>query len=145
MLRKAHPVAGIIALLTIISFWCSTLFVELFASLESVVLVKNAILWGLLLLIPALALTGASGFSLAQGRSGTLITNKRKRMPFIALNGLLILVPAAFYLANKANLGEFDNAFYFVQLIELIAGATNVILLIRSAREGRKLVNKRQK
>lgn len=141
MLRKAHPIAGIIALLTIVSFWCSTLFVELFASLDSVVLVKNVILWGLLLLIPALALTGASGFSLAQGRSGALITNKRKRMPFIALNGLFILVPAAFYLTNKANLGEFDNAFYFVQLIELMAGATNVILLVRSAREGRRLVN----
>ena len=46
-------------------------------------------------------------------------------MPIIALNGLFILVPAAWYLAGKAAAGEFDSTFYMVQSVELIVGATN--------------------
>lgn len=144
MLKKIHPISGIVALLTIATFWLSTAFVELFASRESVTLVKTAIPWGLLLLIPALALTGGSGFKLSQGRRVGLVAKKLKRMPFIALNGLLILVPAALYLASKARLGEFDTGFYIVQAIELVAGAANIVLIIRSAKDGQKLTKNRK-
>ena len=144
MLKKIHPISGIVALLTIATFWLSTAFVELFASQESVTLVKTAIPWGLLLLIPALALTGGSGFKLSQGRRVGLVAKKLKRMPFIALNGLLILVPAALYLASKARLGEFDTGFYIVQAIELVAGAANIVLIIRSAKDGQKLTKNRK-
>ena len=34
-----------------------------------------------------------------------------------------MLIPAAFYLSYKAQLGQFDTAFYAVQAIELIAAA----------------------
>ena len=144
MLKKIHPIAGIIALLTIATFWLSTVYVELFAAQESVILVKTAIPWGLLLLIPALALTGGSGFKLSQGRRVDLVAKKLKRMPFIALNGLLILMPAALYLASKTNMAEFDTTFYLVQGIELVAGATNMFLIILSAQEGKKLTKNRK-
>ena len=144
MLKKIHPIAGIIALLTIATFWLSTVYVELFAAQESVILVKTAIPWGLLLLIPALALTGGSGFKLSQGRRVDLVAKKLKRMPFIALNGLLILMPAALYLASKASMAEFDTTFYLVQGIELVAGATNMFLIILSAQEGKKLTKNRK-
>jgi hypothetical protein len=37
-----------------------------------------------------------------------------KRMPFIAANGLLVLIPCAFYLASKASSGAFDAGVYVV-------------------------------
>jgi hypothetical protein len=53
---------------------------------------------GLYILIPAIAATGGSGFFLSMTRKGRLVDAKKKRMPFIAANGLLILVPAAIFL-----------------------------------------------
>ena len=67
MIKIIHPAAGVVALLTIATFWLSTALSELFASEAIVTTVKNAIPWGFLLLVPALAATGGSGFALAKG------------------------------------------------------------------------------
>ncbi len=67
MPRIIHPVAGLIALLTIATFWISAAVTELFASDAAVAAVKTAVPWGFILLIPALAITGGSGFALAKG------------------------------------------------------------------------------
>jgi hypothetical protein len=79
----------------------------------------------LLLLIPALAVAGGSGFVLAKGHRAGLIGAKAKPMPLIAANGILVLIPAALFLASKARAGEFDAMFYVVQALELAAGAVN--------------------
>lgn len=142
MVKILHPIAGTLALVTILVFWISTAAVELFGSTAAVIAVKTAIPWGLLLLIPALAATGGSGFMLAKTRQGNLINAKRKRMPFIAANGLLVLVPSALYLASRAAAGELDSAFYGVQALELIAGATNIALLALNMRDGLRLTRK---
>lgn len=134
--RLIHPIAGVIAMLTIATFWLSTALSELFAAEATVVAVKTAIPWGFLLLVPALAATGGSGFALAKGQRSGLVGTKQKRMPFIAANGLLVLIPAALYLASKARAGQFDTAFYAVQVIELIAGAVNLTLLGLNMRDG---------
>jgi hypothetical protein len=139
MSKIIHPVAGGIALLTIASFWLSTVLSELLASEATVAAVKSAIPWGFLILIPALAATGGSGFALAKGRRAGLVRAKAKRMPFIAANGILILVPAALFLAYKASHGEFDVAFYGVQGLELVAGAVNITLLGLNMRDGLKM------
>ena len=139
MLKLIHPVAGALALLTIATFWLSTALSELFASPATVVVVKTAIPWGFLLLIPALAAAGASGFVLAKGRRAGPIGAKLKRMPFIAANGLLILIPSALFLASKARAGSFDASFDAVQAIELLAGATNIALLSLNMRDGLKM------
>ena len=136
MLKIIHPLGGAIALVTIATFWLSTAAVELFGSEAVVVAVKTAIPWGFLLLIPALAAAGGSGFTLAAGRRGGLIGAKLRRMPFIAANGVLILIPSALYLAMKARAGEFDGGFYAVQALELAAGATNIALLALNMRDG---------
>ena len=60
-------------------------------------------------------------------------------MPFIAGNGLLILIPSALFLASKANSAEFDAIFYAVQALELGAGAANIILLGLNMRDGLKI------
>mgnify|MGYP003123910053 FL=1 len=136
MMKFLHPVAGALALATIMTFWMSTAVSELFASPQVVTAVKTAIPWGFLLLVPALMAAGISGFRLAKGRGGAMIARKRKRMPFIAANGLLILMPAAFFLAHKAEAGAFDAVFYGVQGVELLAGAVNIALLGLNMRDG---------
>ena len=144
MLKIVHPVAGMIATLTIATFWLSTAISELFLSEAAVVAVKTAIPWGFLILIPALAATGGSGFVWSKGQRQGLVGAKLKRMPFIALNGLLILIPAALFLASKARAGEFDTTFYVVQAVELIAGAANLTLLGMGMRDGLRLTQWRR-
>ena len=136
MLKRIHATAGAIALLTIAIFWLSTAVSELFASVAAVTFVKTAIPWGFLLLIPALAAAGGSGFRLSKGRRGGLVGAKARRMPVIAANGLLVLVPSALFLAWKARQGMFDGPFYAVQALELLAGAFNIFLLGRNMRDG---------
>lgn len=136
MTRIIHPVAGAIALLTIASFWLSTVFSELIGSEALIVSVKTAIPWGLLWLIPALVTAGGSGFVLSKGSRAGVIGVKLKRIPFIAANGLLVLIPCALFLAFKARAGELDTAFYAVQALELVAGATNLTLLGLNMRDG---------
>jgi hypothetical protein len=139
MTKIIHPVAGTIALLTIATFWLSTAVSELFASPAAVIAVKTAIPWGFLLLIPALIAAGGSGFAVANGRQAGLVGAKRRRMPLIAANGILILIPSALFLAFKAKAAEFDTGFYAVQVLELIAGAANITLLGLSMRDGFKM------
>lgn len=139
MTKIFHPLAGAVAILTIATFWLSTALSELFASEATVAAVKTAIPWGLLLLIPALMVTGGSGFALAQGRRAGVVSAKIKRMPLIAANGLLVLIPSALFLASKARAAEFDAAFYAVQALELIAGAANIALLGLNVRDGLKM------
>ena len=142
MPKLIHPIAGVIAMLTIATFLTATLFSELFGSAATVAEVKTAIAWGLLLLVPAVALTGGSGVIRAKGRRSGLVGVKLKRMRIIAGNGVVVLVPAALFLAWKALSGQFDAAFYAVQALELAAGATNLALLGLSMRDGLKMTGR---
>ncbi len=113
MTRRIHPVAGTLAQLTILTFWLSTALSELLGSEATITAVKTAIPWGFLLLVPALAAAGGSGFALAQGRR-----------------------------ASKARNAEFDAAFYSVQAVELIAGAANITLLALNMRDGLRMTGR---
>jgi hypothetical protein len=139
MLSKIHPIAGLIAFLTILTFWLSTVTSELFGSRELIVEVKEGIPWGFLILVPALATTALSGIRLAGSSSHPAIVKKRRRMPIIAGNGLLILIPASLCLAKLASAGDFGALFYGVQAIELIAGALNLSLMSLNIRDGIRL------
>lgn len=137
MISRIHLVAAIVATLSIVSFFTATLFVELFGSVESIAEVKRLIVSpGLFILIPAMAITGGSGFVSAKGMRGGLIANKLKRMPFIVANGILVLVPCAIFLNQWASVGLFDMRFYVVQGVELVAGAINLILMGLNIRDG---------
>lgn len=139
MIKSIHPISGAVAFLTIASFWLSTLAVELFGTETQIIAVKTAIPWGLLVLVPAMAAVGGSGFARAGKRRGGVLGAKARRMPIIAANGVLVLIPAALFLAAKARAGELDGIFYTVQVIELIAGATNLTLMSLSIRDGLRL------
>lgn len=135
--KRVHLLAGLTASLTIAVFLLATLVVELSGTDASVATVKSLIvLPGLFVLVPAIAATGASGFLLARSRRGRLVEAKTKRMPFIVANGLLVLLPCAIVLDRWASAGAFGAAFYWVQGIELLAGAANLALMGLNVRDG---------
>ncbi|USG62571.1 hypothetical protein NBZ79_06230 [Sneathiella marina] len=136
MKTKIHATAGIIGFLIIGIFWTSTVLSELFGSYEDIASVKTAILQGMFILIPALMIAGGSGMVMGQRRTDIPAVSKKKRMPFIVANGLLVLVPAAIYLQSKASVGDFDGIFYTIQGVELVAGAANFILMGLNIRDG---------
>ncbi|MGH1538464.1 MAG: hypothetical protein ACRBDX_10550 [Gammaproteobacteria bacterium] len=143
MKRTVHLIAAILATLCIATFFTTTIIVELFGSPESIATVKSLIVTpGLFILIPAIAITGGSGFSLFKGKKGGLAENKKKRMPFIGLNGLLILLPCAIFLDQWASVGAFYSKFYVVQGLELLAGAVNLRLMGKNMRDGLKMTGK---
>jgi hypothetical protein len=130
MILIIHRFTAPIAILCIALFFSATIFVELYGSAESIATVKSLIVWpGLFILVPAIALTGGSGFALAKSRKGKLVQQKKKRMPFVGANGILVLIPCAILLDLWASAGVFDAYFYVVQGIELLAGAINLILM----------------
>lgn len=140
MKKRVHSIASMLATMTIATFFLSTIAVELFGTHEAVAFVKNLIVVpGLFILVPAIAAAGATGQTLSKSRRGKPVDAKKKRMPFIAANGLLILIPCAIVLDGWASEGKFDGMFYLVQGVELLAGAVNLTLMSLNIRDGRKL------
>ena len=136
MKTRIHAFAGAIGFLTIFVFWTSTVVSELFTSHDTIATVKQMILYGMFILIPAMAIAGGSGMAMGRRRKDTPALAKMKRMPLIAANGLFLLLPSAFYLAWKAGAGSFDTWFYTVQAVELIAGGANLFMMGLNIRDG---------
>lgn len=96
MPKIIHRIGGFVAPFCIVLFWTSTVFVELFGLPATVAQLKSLIVTpGLWILIPATAMAGGSGMFMGRSRSGRLVDTKKKRMPFIAANGLLVLNDAS--------------------------------------------------
>ena len=142
MKTRIHAAAGAIALVTVSAFWLSTVTVELLGDAAAITTVKNYVLAGMAVLIPAMILAGVSGFSLGKGWKSPVVARKKWRMRIIAANGLLVLVPSALLLSSLAAAGRFDSLFTIVQTIELVAGATNIALLSLNMRDGLSLRRK---
>lgn len=143
MPKRAHLIAGILAPLCLATFFLSTVLVESFGSQAAVAQLKSLIVSpGLWIMIPAIAAAGGSGIYLGRSRKGRLVDAKKRRMPFIAANGLLVLVPCAIVLDRWAAAGSFDTAFHVVQAVELIAGATNFVLMGLNVRDGLRLAGR---
>lgn len=136
MKRRIHAAAGVFSFLFIASFWSATVFSELFLSQSAITGVKVAVTYALIAFIPCMAITGATGFAMGGKSAFPTLVGKRRRMPIIGANGLLILIPAALYLSIKAQAGEFDTWFYVVQGLELVAGAINLFLMGLNIRDG---------
>ncbi len=139
MKHRIHAVAAMLTLLFLAAFWMSTVVSELFLSASAVAQVKIAIAYALWGFLPVMMLTAASGFLMGGKGRHPLLLAKRRRMPFIAINGLLILVPAAVFLSLRAQAGLLDRAFYGVQALELAAGAANLALIGLNIRDGLRL------
>jgi hypothetical protein len=136
VLRILHILGGIIAFITILTFLLSSARVEFFGNAISIAHVKVRIAYALLLLVPAIAIAGATGFSLSGPNPKGLAAKKASRMKIIAGNGILVLVPAALFLAWKAVAHEIDTTFMIVQSIEYLAGIINLGLIGMNIRDG---------
>jgi asparagine N-glycosylation enzyme membrane subunit Stt3 len=78
--HKIYVAISIIAMLCIATFFTSTVIVELFGREEMIVKVKGLILMpGLFILIPAMAATGGTGFSLSKTKKSPLVDSKEKQ------------------------------------------------------------------
>lgn len=97
---------------------------------------------GLLVLVPSMAVAEGTGFKLLGNRTGALALRKKRRMMVIGPNGLLVLIPCAFYLASLAANGQFTSTFYVVQAIELVAGLVNLTLMGLNIRDGLRLTGR---
>jgi len=142
-IRRLHLAAGMVAFLAILAFWISTAVSELSGDVGMILAVKRAILWGMLLLIPTMIIAGANGFRLARTSTAPLARAKLRRMPIIAGNGLLVLLPAALFLAGRTAQGRFDATFVAVQALELLAGGINIALMALNIRDGLALTGRR--
>lgn len=138
-LRRLHAGAGSLAFLIIAGFQAATIIAEASGDRPAIAAVKVSIAWLLLLLVPTLATTGASGARLAGHWRNPLIAAKLRRMKMAAANGLLVLVPCALFLASRASSGRFDTTFAAVQAIEIVAGLINLWLLGANIRAGLQL------
>ena len=142
MITRVHAAAGVIGFLTILTFWTSTVASELFGSHETIAAVKQAILWGMLVLVPSMAAAGGTGFKLLGSGRDALGLAKKRRMMVIGPNGILVLMPCAFYLASLGAKGQFTATFYTVQAIELVAGLVNLTLMGLNIRDGLRLTGR---
>ena len=136
ILRQIHLTAALSSCLLIVAFWSSTVLSELFLSYQAVANVKQVIVYALIVQVLSMVITGVTGMKMGRRSKNKRIAAKRKRMPIIALNGLLILIPCAVFLNMRASVGAFDGVFYGVQVVELVAGMVNFSLMVCSMKEG---------
>ncbi|MEA1942718.1 MAG: hypothetical protein U9P68_10770 [Pseudomonadota bacterium] len=142
-LVRLHRTAGVAAGLIILVFLTVSALSELNGDPDMIRRAKTAIAWGLIALVPALMITGASGMRLGKGWKGPAIAAKKRRMALVAANGMLILVPSALALAWLARQGETGAAFAIVQTVEFLAGGTNLLLIGLNARDGIAMTRRR--
>lgn len=136
MRKIIHATAGAGALLLVATFWLSTVASELLGTEAAVIWVKTTIPWAVPIMVLFAAAAGGTGLSMAPKVRSGRIGAKRRRMPFIALNGILVLIPCALFLGWRAAVGQLDATFYAVQALELVAGAINITLLFLNMRDG---------
>lgn len=144
MKHVVHAMLGAFAIALIATFIATTIYVELGGPEELIGTVKSLIVFpGLLLLIPSLAATGVLGTRLAAAPSGereypsdARVQKKAVRMRIVAANGVLLLIPCALFLKTWALAQDFGPIFYVVQGLEILAGLTNLTLLMLNMRDG---------
>lgn len=141
MIKRLHVIAAATGFVTILAFWLSTVLAVLLGSHHQIADTRQAVVWGLFVLVPALGIAGLTGSATAGSATNPGIVAKKRRMLFIAGIGLLVLVPAALYLDGLASHGEFGTLFYTVQAVELAAGAINLALMSFNIRDGRRLAS----
>lgn len=144
-ISKIHATAAASALLLVTFFWTSTIVSELLLSVSAMISVKHWIAtYGLACMVASMAAAGVTGVLIGRGRDGRWVKEKKKRMPWIAMNGIAIMIPSALYLNFKAASGQFDLWFYAVQLLELVVGLIQLDLLLTNFVAGLRLAGRMQ-
>lgn len=144
-LKIIHKTAAILAFILITSFLTSTIIADLLSTPEQIAQVKSTILMFIPGLILAMMATGISAKKLYSSALKGVFKVKQSRMKIAAINGTFILLPAAIVLAKWSALGQFDGLYWTVQILEIIAGMTNLTMIGLNIRDGIRLGYKAKK
>jgi hypothetical protein len=137
VLRLSHRVCAIGGFIIVCAFFCSTFYAELFGGAKTLYTVKRNIVFLLPLLIFCMAGAVASGRK-AGNVNNEIVRRKMKRMRFVGVNGVLLII-IAIVLYRKADNGSFDSTFWVLQGIEQILGISNIILMVFMIVDGMRL------
>lgn len=137
-LKQVHRLAGTAALLLAFSFLSATAYAELMHDPALIYRVKKFIVLTIPLMLVLMPLSALSGRKMAGKSRNPIIKRKSRRLRFIAINGIM-LVLLAILLYLKAAGRNFDTGFWVLQALELMLGALNIVLLALMARDGMKL------
>ncbi|MDO6500749.1 hypothetical protein [Photobacterium sanguinicancri] len=143
--KIVHRLAGIIALLMITTFFTSSVVTDLFGSYATITLVKQTILQWVAVLVLSMMVVGISGKKLYPAEPKGVLAVKAMRLKIAAFNGVVILIPAAYFLAAWSAEGLFDARYWLLQVVELLAGATNATMIGLNIRDGVRLGKKPRK
>ncbi len=139
-----HVAATIVAMLTIITFFLSSLIAEIQGEEALIRMVKTGILYTLpllLLAMPALAMTGNQ---LAGKSKHPKVRQKQARMKLIMVNGI-VLISLAVYLYYHANYRSIDSTFLYCQIAEFCFGLCNLTLMGMNLKTGLQLSGRLKK
>jgi hypothetical protein len=139
-----HLTATAVATITIGSFLTFSVLAELLGELEFIRFVKLNIVRSLPVLLIAMPALGISGVKLAGKSKNPLVITKLKRMKIIGLNGILLILLALFLFYRIKNHGM-DTLFLMAQVVELLLGGINLILIGLNLKAGLELSGKLKK
>ena len=132
-----HRIAGFMALGISVLFWLGTIVVLVMGNEAFIAGMKLTILYGIMFQITALLVAAISGRLLSVDRMREpLVARKFRRMVAATALGLIVLLPAAVYLALKLQGAVPDMPWKLAQAVELVAQAMVIVLLMLNARDG---------
>jgi cytochrome bd-type quinol oxidase subunit 1 len=133
-----HIAGSMVAVITIGVFFFSSLASAFYYDKDFTFLVKSGIFYTLPILLISMPMVVITGNKLAGNSVHPLLLEKKKRMKFIGINGVLLVMIACllFYWAKKS---DYSQAFTIIQVLELLLGFINLLLLIKNFQTGRKL------
>lgn len=134
-LVRIHVAATVVALLTIVAFFVSSVVVEVKGEILLIRAVKSGILYGLPLLLLAMPTVALTGKRLAGTSTHPAVLQKQKRMKIIVANGV-ILITLAVFLYYQAHYRAIDTAFLCVQSAEFAFGLCNMVLIGLNIKSG---------
>lgn len=136
-MHKVHKVAGIIVLLTLVTFFLSTITIELLGDHEQIKWLKLFIMiFAIGLIAPFTIIIGKTGKKVSKGHDPKLLKKKSKLFKTIQRIGPFVLAPTGIVLYFMARSDSFNTVFYTIQLIELIAQLTSIVLIIIAINTG---------
>lgn len=137
-----HKLAGYTVLFVLTCFWLALVISDFFFDHDALAVVRQGIVIALAVLVPAIIVAEISGGKLGSRYNGNdaLIKKKKLRAKMMAINGAIIMVPAAFFLYYKSANGEFDDAFLVVQVLELLVGSYQYYAVFTNVMGGRALM-----
>lgn len=127
--------ATVIATLTIVTFFISSLVAEINGNEAFIREVKEMILFLLPVMLIAMPALGITGNKLAGKSPNPVVLAKRKRLRFVFINGIALIALACF-LYYRSHYQTIDTIFLVAQVAEFALGFTNLILIGLNIKSG---------